>query len=177
MKNRSFTLMVRSGGRAHAMELWSEARFLAERLAARRRSEPSLWARSMRKDWSASEGDESRRRSKERSREIGGEESARERKELRRWSNWEKWEGSLGFWEEEEQGRLAMEFVGGGWRRVSIAGGGGCERKEPDNRKGRRRVVLVNFVFLFFWEIMLRGCTECRTAWHVESTWIDFWVL
>lgn len=64
---------MRSGGRAQVSELCLEDRFLAERFPASRSIEPNLSARSIKRDWSASEGKESRRRSKERSIEREGE--------------------------------------------------------------------------------------------------------
>ena len=74
------TLMVRSGGRGQARELWLEARFREECLAASRRREPILRARSIR---SESEGADCRSLSKERSREREGR-SERERNASRR---------------------------------------------------------------------------------------------
>jgi len=118
--------MVRSGGRAQVSELWKEERFLAERFPASRRRDPSLRARSMRRDWSASQGEESRRCSKDWSMEREWE-SARLRNVWRRLPTWLFMLGSLlgfgGGVEGEEgigQGRLAMEV--GVWRRVSMVG-------------------------------------------------------
>lgn len=60
--------MVRSGGRGQERELWLEARLRDECLAASRRREAILRARSMRSE-SESEGSDWRSLSKERSRE------------------------------------------------------------------------------------------------------------
>lgn len=113
------TLMVRSGGRAQASELCLDARFLAERFPASRRTEPNLRARSMSSVWSESEAVESRSLSKETSMQREGD-SVRLKSVPNSWSMfiWLRF-GNLGFC--EGQGRLAMDD--GLWRRVSIAGG------------------------------------------------------
>lgn len=69
------------------MKLCLVERFLAERFPASRSMVPNLRARSMRTDWSASQGETSRRRSKGRSIQREGE-SASERKVWRRPSTW-----------------------------------------------------------------------------------------
>jgi len=146
--------MVRSGGRAQVSELWTEERFLAERLPASRSSDPNLRARSMRRDLSASQGEDSRRCSKEWSMEREGE-SARLRKVRRRLSSWLF---MLGFGDGEgeegkEQGRLAMEV--GVWRRVSIVSE--CEKE----RAWRNESVC-------FWEIW-------STDKEMGDTWMYTW--
>lgn len=114
--------MVRSGGRAQAMELCLEARLLAERLPASSSTDPNCSARSMSLVWSASQSLESRILSKERSMAKGGE-SENSRKVSRSWSRSNRlrwlWLGVLGFW--EGQGRFAIDE--GLCRMVSIAGG------------------------------------------------------
>lgn len=148
VRRRGRTLMVRSGGRAQAMELCLEARLLAERLAASRRSEPKLSALSMRSDWSASQGRESRSLSRERSREREGE-SAKSRNAARR-SSMEG--GRLGFWEEREgQGRLAIDgwtdaMVCRWWCCCRSGGGGGGGYRHP------QWVDMRDFGFGVFWE-------------------------
>jgi len=139
--------MVRSGGRAQVSELWTEERFLAERLAASRRRDPSLRARSMRRDWSASQGEESRRCSKDWSMEREWE-SARLRNVWRRLPTWLfMWGSLLGFGGGEEgeegkgQGRLAKEV--GVWRRVSMVGECVCvieRERERETERAEMRV-------------------------------------
>lgn len=126
---------MRSGGRAQTTALCMEARFLADRLAASRRTDPNLRARSIISVLSESEGRQSRRRSKERSREIE-EESERANSDSKRESMSEEELGTLGFGivlglepgegeGGEQQGRLSLglgEGMDGEWRRrVSIS--------------------------------------------------------
>lgn len=88
--------MVRSGGRGQERELWLEARLRDECLAASRRREAILRARSMRSE-SASEGTDWRSLSKERSREREAT-SERERNASSRRSTSPRF-SALGFWD------------------------------------------------------------------------------
>lgn len=136
--------MVRSGGRGQARELCLEARFLEKFLAASRRMEPIFRARSISRVSSASEGDESRRRSKERSIEREGN-SESPRKASRRWSTWLRF-WILGFW--EGQGRFAIDD--GLWRRVSISfSGWWISETDISHRERERGGVSLNQRLMF----------------------------
>lgn len=111
---------MRSGGRAQTTALCNKERFRADRLAASRRTEPNLRARSIMSAFSESQARESRRRSKEQLRATVEEsETAKIDSKSESISSIQgKFELELGMWfwlsgegrEGEQHGRLSLGF-------------------------------------------------------------------
>lgn len=113
------TLMVRSGGSGQARELCFEARFLDECFAASRSIDPILSARSISTVRSASEAEDSRSFSSDRSKDIEGVDSSssRHRNLCSICSTWSRPLPLLWSCNEEEEGHGRFEEQGN----VSIA--------------------------------------------------------